>query len=214
MEISRTSLVSHYLIVILVVLVIHLIVFTLSPGNLIAAIIASVVIMIILLPSSTTCDDHESENSSSINRNDRTKMSDGSLTSNEESRSIDDQVMDSEEVEFHSVLGKVFDTMAQNANQDLYSAEITGTSRLFHGENNGLKRSDPVDIDLKVDPDSIMHLLFQENANGVKDAYLEQDKTLTVDTSESFTDSKSENSKTALKRRKLDDFRQSNEIEV
>ncbi|MFW9991831.1 MAG: hypothetical protein ACFFD4_07205 [Candidatus Odinarchaeota archaeon] len=124
----KLPIIFRYIAVILAVLAINVTVFTLSPGNLISAIIPSIIILSAFLPAKAASNDQKNKKKSNSAVNLGMKTFSEPLAYEELSRSLDSQKIDKNESEFHSTLGNVFNTMAQNAGQDLYSSEITGTN--------------------------------------------------------------------------------------
>jgi hypothetical protein len=157
----------------IVVAIINLIVYTISPGNMLVSMVLSSVSILILIPSNST----KTANKSTIE--------DG-LTFEEMSKSLDYQDMSFEEQGIHAVMGNVFETMARSAGQDMYSNEITGTEELYQKDNTDKTTSNqefttenqfepdipvsivdkPENVRLEVSSDGKLHYVFYEEETG------------------------------------------------
>ncbi|MHA2295765.1 MAG: hypothetical protein ACXADA_07080 [Candidatus Hodarchaeales archaeon] len=186
----RTKMIIRYVIALLGILVIHFLVYIITPGNWLGAIIISFCSLYALLPSK------ESNNNLS-------QVKEDSLTFNKLASSINMQDLDDNNPELHSTLGAVFSTMVHDAALDLYSSEFTFSNDRNQKtiDNNDLisvKQPDddsrdkiafketniecmeplnsvntpdlppiteniPVDVKLEVDHEGKLHYIFQEN---------------------------------------------------
>ncbi|MFW9997845.1 MAG: hypothetical protein ACFFD4_37740 [Candidatus Odinarchaeota archaeon] len=108
----HNKIIMKYMLVFLGIIAVHFIIYTITPGNWPGALITSIIILWVFLP---------------VNGSSNSDSHDKSLTFSELAKSVNLDEMDSEEQEFHSALGTVFNTMAQNATQDIYSSEMTSS---------------------------------------------------------------------------------------
>jgi hypothetical protein len=104
------------------VAIINLIVYTISPGNMLVSMVLSSISILVLIPQKST----NLANESAI---------EDTLTFEEMSKSLDYQDMSFEEQSAHAVMGNVFETMARSAEQDMYSNDITGTDNSYQQDN-------------------------------------------------------------------------------
>ncbi|MHA2319939.1 MAG: hypothetical protein ACXAC6_19555, partial [Candidatus Hodarchaeales archaeon] len=168
-----TMVTLRYIMIPIVVAIINLIVYTISPGNMLVSMVLSSVSILILIPSNST----KTANKSTIE--------DG-LTFEEMSKSLDYQDMSFEEQGIHAVMGNVFETMARSAGQDMYSNEITGTEELYQKDNTDKTTSNqefttenqfepdipvsivdkPENVRLEVSSDGKLHYVFYEEETG------------------------------------------------
>ncbi|MFW9990787.1 MAG: hypothetical protein ACFFD4_01885 [Candidatus Odinarchaeota archaeon] len=162
---SRTTTALRYFLTILLVLVINVVVFTLSPGNWLTAMGTSIIAMTILLPSTDRPYDHNPVEKPRIARKKNSEIEKDSPAFNNEIQCTGEQDITSKEEEaLHSMLGSVFNNMAQNASLDMYSSEMTSTNGSVRQEGDLTPvRKDPVSIELETDPDGKLHYIFQEN---------------------------------------------------
>jgi hypothetical protein len=151
------------------VAIINLIVYTISPGNMIVSMVLSSITILILIPQKNTNLASET-------------VIDDSLTFEEMSKSLDYQDMSFEEQSMHAVMGNVFETMARSAEQDMYSNDITGTDGSYQQDNADEISSDqnlttenqpepdvpvsitdkPENVRLEVSSDGKLHYVFYE----------------------------------------------------
>ncbi len=164
-----TKATLRYIMIPIMIAVSNLIVYTISPGNILASLVLSSISILILAPSQST----EVDTKSNI---------EDSLTFEEMSKSFDYDDMSFEEQSLHAVMGNVFETMAQNAGQDMYSNDITGTEDSYQQDNeNDLVSDQEViaenysesnlsssfadkteNVRLEVSPDGKLHYVFYE----------------------------------------------------
>jgi len=149
LNILNITVLMRYILSTVVVVVINMIVFMISPGNLVMAIMFSSVSIMALVPSGSA------ESDSSADKED-------SLTFERISSSLDDQEMSVEENRMHKTLGTIFDVMAISSGQDLYSSDITGTESVPKKEEKAMENNQQVKVRLEVSNDGLLHYIFEE----------------------------------------------------
>jgi hypothetical protein len=168
-------------------------VLTLLPGSLIVAIIPSLVVITVFLPSSNPQKSTEIGYQDKSNKREGLKVKNNKLTYDDLVKSLDLQALTSEEtnesfeldeisteeLEIHSMLGNVFNTMSNDANKKIIKnkfiqankADIKPENRTisrqspenFNNSDNDLEKEvSPVNVQLRVDPDGKLHYIFQD----------------------------------------------------
>ena len=189
---SHITSILPYIRILFTVVTIHVIVLTLLPGSLIVAIIPSLVVITVFLPSSNLQKNNEINYQDKSNKREGLKIKNNPLTYGDLVRSLDLQALttdetdesleqvelDSKELAIHSMLGNVFNTMANDSNKKIYQNKMIRPSRTvdkpekrvisreksekFSNLDNDSEKEDyPIDVKLKVDPDGKLHYIFQ-----------------------------------------------------
>jgi len=164
-----TTVTLRYIMIPIMVAIINLTVYTISPGNMLVSMVLSSVSILILIPSNNAKITNE-------------VVIKDSLTFEEMSKSLEYQDMSFEEQNLHAVMGNVFETMAQSAGQDMYSNEITGTGEPHQKDNTSeicsnheykieekfkpnvpvSTTDNPENVRLEVSSDGKLHYVFYE----------------------------------------------------